>query len=358
MLTISLLIVLSRVTLGRKLSLTVTVSIIVLIIGITYYQQAVESQAHEWMKRQGIEPIDSVLYGIVFSIIGILSWRANSQIEYLLLKVYDLQQQLNKERHLKELTILERIREIERREGDKVCDLYRFATLGKLTSGLFHDLVNPLTIVSYNLNEIETNQSTIKSHQFTDTKVLLKNALEGTKRLELFIETVKKLVQNQQTTQWFSVTKELEQVIELFYYKAKQHNITITIKRQKEIRYKGNPIRFSQLLSNLLSNAIDAYEHSSGTTKRILISLTNKSSMITLSITDYGNGIHPDYLPHLFNPLFTTKSQKNGTGLGLAIVKDIVETDLSGTIQVQSQHHKGTVITITFPSESKRLYYV
>ncbi len=358
MLTISLLIVLSGLMLSKKISLTITVSIIVLIIGITYYQQAIDSQAHGWMKQQIIDPLDSLMYGMLLSIIGVLSWLTNRQIEHLILRVHHTEQQRTKERSLLELQILEHTRDIERREADKVRHLYRFATLGKLTSGLFHDLVNPLTIVSYNLRELETTQSTIPSHQLAETQILVKNALEGTKKLELFIETVRKQVQNQQTTQLFSLTNELKQVVELFSHKAKQDNITIAVNKQKEIRYKGNPIRFSQLLSNLLSNAMDAYEQTNGTNKRILISLTQQSSLITLSISDYGKGIHPDHLPHLFEPLFTTKSQTQGTGLGLAIVKDIVETELSGTIQVQSQHHKGTVITITFPCGRKRLEYI
>lgn len=358
MLTISLLIVLTRLTLSKKLFLTFTVSIIVLIIGITYYQQAVDSQAHGWMKQQIIDPLDSLMYGMLLSIIGVLSWLTNRQIEHLILRVHHTEQQRTKERSLLELQILEHTRDIERREADKVRHLYRFATLGKLTSGLFHDLVNPLTIVSYNLRELETKQGNIQSHQLAETQMLVKNALEGTKKLELFIETVRKQVQNQQTTQLFSLTNELKQVVELFSHKAKQDNITIAVNKQKEIRYKGNPIRFSQLLSNLLSNAMDAYEQTNGTNKRILISLTQQSSLITLSISDYGKGIHPDHLPHLFEPLFTTKSQTQGTGLGLAIVKDIVEFELNGTIQVQSQHHKGTVITITFPCGRKRLEYI
>lgn len=349
MLIISFLIILSGFMLGKTISLAFTIIVIVLVISITLFQQAIDSQAHAWMKQQTIDPIDGVVYGMLFSIISFVSWLSNHEIKNLQLRAHASELQLNKERDLLELKILQRTRDIERLEGDKVRHLYRFATLGKLTSGLFHDLVNPLTIVSYNLKELETKHSEKQSHQLAETQMLVKNALEGTKRLELFIETVKKQVQNQQTTQLFSLTKEIKEVLELFYHTAKQDHITMTIKKQKEIHYKGNPIRFNQLLSNLLSNAMDACVHSNTSSKRITISLSKKSSLITLSITDYGEGIHPDHLPHLFEPLFTTKSQKQGTGLGLSIVKDIVEFELNGTINVMSKPSKGTVITITFP---------
>jgi len=70
---------------------------------------------------------------------------------------------------------------------------------------------------------------------------------------------------------------------------------------------------------------------------------------VTIVVADRGAGIDPAYLPHVFDPYFTTK--RGGTGLGLAIAKNIVE-GLGGTIGVNSTPGAGTEIRISLPSAS------
>ncbi len=74
----------------------------------------------------------------------------------------------------------------------------------------------------------------------------------------------------------------------------------------------------------------------------------NKPPFVQISVTDRGAGIAPEILTRIFEPHFTTKSQKTGTGLGLAIVENLVATS-KGLIQVASRVGEGTRFTITLP---------
>ena len=71
-----------------------------------------------------------------------------------------------------------------------------------------------------------------------------------------------------------------------------------------------------------------------------------KPDFIEISITDSGEGIPPEHMKKLFQPLFTTKTR--GIGLGLTVCKNLTEAN-SGRIEVESELGKGTTITITLP---------
>ena len=115
-------------------------------------------------------------------------------------------------------------------------------------------------------------------------------------------------------------------------------------------RVNGNQIQ--QVLLNLLINARQAMPRGG----RVLIKLVydEQNDMIDLVVRDFGAGIPPDKLPHIFDSFFTTKSGpdasgKGGTGLGLAACREILEAH-RGRIRVESSPGKGTGITIRLPA--------
>lgn len=119
----------------------------------------------------------------------------------------------------------------------------------------------------------------------------------------------------------------------------------------------GNQIQ--QVLLNILINARQAMPGGG----RVAIKLLHDadSDMVDLVIRDYGCGIPPDKLPHIFDSFFTTKagpdaSGKGGTGLGLSMCKDIIEAH-HGRIRVESTIGKGTAFTLKLPTETHAARY-
>jgi two-component system CheB/CheR fusion protein len=110
-----------------------------------------------------------------------------------------------------------------------------------------------------------------------------------------------------------------------------------------------DPDRMEQVVLNLLNNAIKFTPAG----ERILVSLLRHDDQVTLRITDTGQGIAPDVLPHIFNrfhqAITPSRRANNGLGLGLAICRQIVELH-NGAISATSPGiGKGSTVTVTLP---------
>jgi CheY-like chemotaxis protein/anti-sigma regulatory factor (Ser/Thr protein kinase) len=75
---------------------------------------------------------------------------------------------------------------------------------------------------------------------------------------------------------------------------------------------------------------------------------------LNLTVSDTGNGMHPEVLERIFNPFFTTKEKEEGTGMGLAVVHGIAKSH-GGTITVYSEPEKGSVFNVFLPVIKERL---
>ncbi|NOZ20830.1 MAG: hypothetical protein GXP25_07045 [Planctomycetes bacterium] len=112
----------------------------------------------------------------------------------------------------------------------------------------------------------------------------------------------------------------------------------------------GDPSELAQVLMNLLFNARDAIESTTGPAKRegtIRIRTWAEGDKVKAEIADDGGGMSEEVRSRIFTPFFTTKGLAKGTGLGLSISQRIVEAH-GGTIEAASQEGKGTTFTLTF----------
>src|SRR5947209_7700632 len=111
----------------------------------------------------------------------------------------------------------------------------------------------------------------------------------------------------------------------------------------------GDPHRLQQVVWNLLSNAIK-FTPAGGCVR---VSLKQANSQVELEVTDNGEGISAEFLPHVFERFrqadSSTTRQHSGLGLGLAIVRHLAEIH-GGTVRAQSEGEgKGATFTVTLP---------
>lgn len=106
----------------------------------------------------------------------------------------------------------------------------------------------------------------------------------------------------------------------------------------------GHPKDLSQILVNLLTNATQAVRGKGSIT---ICSRSNSPGVISIEVTDDGEGIPAENLDRIFEPFFTTRGE-SGKGLGLALARKVID-DHDGVINVVSQVGKGTTFTITLP---------
>jgi two-component system sensor histidine kinase HydH len=137
------------------------------------------------------------------------------------------------------------------------------------------------------------------------------------------------------------------------------HSLTSTHMRHGEITFEFHPdsdlppIRgvsdqIRQVVLNLFINAIEAMQ--TGGHLMVCTQLCSGGEQALLTVTDTGNGIHPEDLPRIFDAFFTTK--KTGTGLGLSITSDIIHQH-GGEIQVENNQQSGATFKVWFPVESR-----
>jgi len=127
----------------------------------------------------------------------------------------------------------------------------------------------------------------------------------------------------------------------------KLDNITVHTELDRENReIFVDPLKFGEVLENLISNAADAMP--GGGIIRIGSDLTriDKSDFLRISISDTGSGIDEEKLGRIFEPFFTTKAR--GTGLGLPICMRILVAH-NGMLNVMSNINEGTSVEIILP---------
>ncbi len=209
-------------------------------------------------------------------------------------------------------------------------ELEHYAEFGRISAVLLHEIANPLTAATLNLGNIRNN-----THALRDVSSNLK-------QLERYIDAARKQLKTQGGVELFNVNKELKLVSLVMIPLAKKQNIAISINVENNMKIYGDSVKFCQIIANLITNSIDAYDKSSNFDKRIVVTLRKLNSWIIVEVSDNGVGIQPSIISRIFDPFYTTKSCQRGSGIGLSMVRRAVESDFHGSVAVVSKPGVGT----------------
>jgi len=336
-----LAIVMAGILIGSKFAFVITLITSCIFILLTYLQTKLIIQPDLYWTEEKMPQMNDIL--VMISTLGVIttvSWLFNREIEKALHRARGSEKALKEERDLLEIKVDERTKELKRTQLEKILHLYRLADFGRMTAGLFHDLSTPLTTVSLNLEKLSRR----------DTSLIVKRAVQGTKHMENFVKSVRKQIQKQKVEEVFCPNKEIYQVIRVLDHKAQKLQVKLPFVPKKDLSLYGNPLRFNQVVTNLVTNAIDAYDTLKECKNRqVLIKLSSQNNNVALTVQDFGCGIAKKNIKKIFEPFFTTKSIEKGTGVGLSICKDIVEKELNGKVKVKSKEKQGATFTVVFP---------
>jgi CheY-like chemotaxis protein len=157
----------------------------------------------------------------------------------------------------------------------------------------------------------------------------------------------------------FSLSKDMDFVVEMFRSKVEEKNITLNLK-MKNIRHDGiisDSLRLNQVLINLISNAVKFTDAGGRIDLEVSeIMYLNGDSVYAFSVSDTGIGIEPEQAKKLFTAFVqanaSTTKKYGGTGLGLVISKSIVER-MGGEIDLESTPGEGTTFSFTIRVSSQ-----
>jgi signal transduction histidine kinase len=138
-----------------------------------------------------------------------------------------------------------------------------------------------------------------------------------------------------------------EDVVAVQQTSADNKNLGLVLSCAGLLPVRTDGHRLSQILTNLLTNAIRNTDHGTIRVKAEL-GMDDHKAMLVLAVRDTGVGIPPEVQEHLFQPFMRASNSRRGTGLGLAIVKGLVD-QLDGDITYETAPGRGTAFTVTLP---------
>lgn len=265
-----------------------------------------------------------------------------------------------------EFSLQSRMQDLENEVNDRVqqltqvkrqlWDANKFASIGRMAGGIAHEINNPLSIISMcteNLLDQAERKSLDPVKTIKDTK-LINDALN---RISTVTSNLRKVARDHREIEKkeYRFIEIINETLSFSKDRLAQHSVNLEFIPLANNPYVVcNPVEISQVLLNLLNNAIDAVENEP--VKEIRIAIEQKNKNLLLIVEDSGK-MNPAILPQIMDPFFTTKPFGQATGLGLSISKSIIEAH-GGNISVDLSSGK-TRFTIelaaTFKAEHQKV---
>jgi C4-dicarboxylate-specific signal transduction histidine kinase len=249
---------------------------------------------------------------------------------------------------LRETTIEVKRREQELRDKqEQLVQAGKLATLGELTTGVAHELNNPLN----NIGLFVGNAVDLVELGATDKGRIIREMERAMQQVRKATEIISHLRTFGRAAPFsldpVSLRVVLMQALSLMQEQLRLRDIRVTVDLgAEEPVVLGNPLQLEQVFINLLTNARDAVADSPRKAIRISVAVT--SPVVEITFADTGAGIPSGLERRIFDPFFTTKEVGQGTGLGLSITYGIIK-DLGGTISVLSPPGEGATFVVRLP---------
>lgn len=221
----------------------------------------------------------------------------------------------------------------------------QLATMGRLASGVAHELSNPLAALFATLTSLERELVGVEKAQ-----PLLDDARLAAGRMRAVVSEMKAWIRDgsdKPTMQPVDLKSVIDEAVRLTRTAVDpETKVLLDVAPMPPVL--GVATRLGQVLTNLLLNSARAM---TGGREKNELRITTRSSgdKVNVLVSDTGEGISPEVLPHIFDPFFTTHEGSGGMGLGLSMCERIVH-DHGGAITVETQVGKGTTIHLELPA--------
>jgi C4-dicarboxylate-specific signal transduction histidine kinase len=253
-------------------------------------------------------------------------------------------------RDLKETTAEVERREQELREKqEQLVQAGKLATLGELTTGVAHELNNPLNNIGLFIgNAIDLLELGMTDNDPGRTLQELHNAMQQVRKATEIITHLRTFGRAASVSRApVNIVQNIHRSLSLVREQLRLRQIEVVLQLPEgEVIVDGNAIQLEQVFINLLTNARDAMVNSAQ--KIITIACEVSDTLVDIRVSDTGSGIPQGLERRIFDPFFTTKDVGTGTGLGLSITYGIIK-EHQGTINVENHPGEGALFVIQLP---------
>jgi len=218
----------------------------------------------------------------------------------------------------------------------------RLASLGQLAGGMAHDINTPIATIRMGIDFFSGK------YPYTEQEEKMLSAMKiSADKITEIVESVRNQIRNTGESQKtnFSLNKVIENVKILVNNELEKNRCKLFVEMNKEMSLYGDFGKLSQVVMNIVMNAIQAYNGEHG---EIKIRVFEENSNAVISVSDNAGGIPKKIADGLFKEILTTKGTK-GTGFGLYFAKSMVRAEFNGDITFETEEGKGTTFYISMP---------
>jgi signal transduction histidine kinase len=258
---------------------------------------------------------------------------------------YDYQRKLARQNRQLEQTI-EQLQETEL----QLVQTEKLASLGRLSAGIIHEINNPLNYAFTGLFTLKKKASLLSGRDRQDFDEVVLDLEKGLQRVQRIIGDLRGFShQGSEQMDQVSLADAVAMTLRFLSHETRGR-VHIETDIPRELRVWANKNKLTQVLINLIQNAIDAVLARREPQERGLIRITAEGleGEVRLRMWDNGVGIPRENLPKIFDPFFTTKDVGKGMGLGLSICHRIME-QFGARITVDSEPGRFTEFCLSFP---------
>jgi signal transduction histidine kinase len=247
-------------------------------------------------------------------------------------------------------TMIRRLQDHHRRLVDanqRMHQAEKLASIGMISSGVAHEINNPLMGIETGLKRIGRDPSSAEQ-----IEQYLPHMLKGIEHIKNVVGGLLSIARKDSSAKAaVDVKGILQESIDMVRYRLDDCGAVLAVKATSETVPMAwvNPQDLIQVVMNVILNAVDAIPIEGEI--RITYGLTD--GQIQIDVSDQGGGIDGEELERIWEPFYTTKRAGHGSGLGLAITKRLVESN-GGSIIVISDPGVGTKMRITLPAAKER----
>jgi two-component system sensor kinase FixL len=236
-----------------------------------------------------------------------------------------------------------------RETQERLTHVARLSTMGEMTSGLAHELNQPLTAIAMYAQAAERLMTQAHPGEEDVISALHHIATQALRAGEI-IRRLRAMVRNRETREeQVDLNELLQELVVLAEADARLHHVHVRLDlASTPPKVMADPIQLQQVLLNLVRNAIEAVADLE--TPRRTVTLRTAPTPVgdaEISVTDLGPGVDPGIRERLFDAFFTTKPE--GTGLGLAISRSIIENH-GGRLAQRPNEPVGSCFYFTLPT--------
>jgi two-component system sensor kinase FixL len=233
---------------------------------------------------------------------------------------------------------------------ERLTHVARLSTLGEMTTGLAHELNQPLTAITMYAQAAE-RLATQPSPEMGEVVDALRQIATQSLRAGEVIRRLRALVRNRQhQEELLELNSVVRDLVVLAQSDARLHHVRIELELAEGLpRVLGDIVQLQQVLLNLVRNAIDALKDEPEGERVVVMRTTSVGTGVELSVCDCARGLDPAIEGRLFEAFATTKPE--GTGLGLAISRSIIESH-GGKLAWRPNEPRGSCFHFHLPAVS------